>query len=362
MRYRSLVLSASFAVGALVLSLARVPVAGQTSAAAPAKPPAAPAKRHAPLRTSFGKPDLQGVWANNTATPLERLKEFGDRALLTDQEVARLQKRADEIFGSGADAAFGDDFFKAALVEDPKAADRSTRSFDKVTGNYSAVWLVEREFDRRTSLITDPPDGRVPPMTADAQQRQKTAAARYGVGIGPADGPEDRPLSERCITFGIPDTLAGYNSYYQFVQTPTSIAISSERIHDVRLIPLDGRPHLPSDVRLWLGDPRGHWEGDTLVVDTTNFSKKSSFRGSDENLHLVERFTRVNETTMRYEFTVDDPTVWTRSWTAMIPLKRSNDQIYEYACHEGNYALPGVLAGARVQEKASQQPAKTGSR
>src|SRR5205085_12474171 len=142
-----------------------------------------------PPRTAFGQPDLQGIWANNNATPLERLKEFGDRALLTDEEVARLQKRADEIFGNGADAAFGDDFFKAALAEDPSAASASSRSFDKVTGNYSAVWLVEREFDRRTSLITDPPSGRTPPMTAEAQERQKAAAARYGVGLGATDGP-----------------------------------------------------------------------------------------------------------------------------------------------------------------------------
>src|SRR5262249_1126467 len=151
---------------------------------------------------------------------------------------------------------------------------------------------------------TDPSDGKIPPMTAAAQERMKSAAARYGVGLGPADGPEDRPLSERCITFGIPDTLAGYNSYYQFVQTPTSVAILTERIHDVRVIPLNGGPHLPSSVHLWLGDARGRWDGDTLVVDTRNFSEKSSFRGSDENLHLVERFTRVGPKTVNYEFTI----------------------------------------------------------
>jgi hypothetical protein len=363
MRHRSLALLASFGVVSVVVLLTWAQAAGQTSGAAPAKPPAT-AKPYAPPRTSSGQPDFHGVWANNTATPLERLKEFGDRALLTDEEVARLQKRANEIFGSGADAAFGDDFFKAALADDPKAADRSSRSFDKVTGNYSAVWLVEREFDRRTALITDPQNGRMPPLTADAEQRQNAfiAAARSAPATGRADGPEDRPLSERCITFGVPDTLAGYNSYYQFVQTPTYIAILTERIHDVRIIPLDGSPHLPSNVRLWLGDSRGHWEGDTLVVDTTNFSKESGFRQSNEHLHLVERFTRVSPTTLRYEFTIEDPTVWTRPWTAMIPLKISNDQIYEYACHEGNYALPGVLAGARAQEKTGREAVKTGSR
>jgi len=348
MRQRGLVVSVGLAVVVLFVSLARVPIAGQTSAAAGA------AKRYTPPRTEFGQPDLQGVWANNSATPFERLKEFGDRALLTDQEVARLQKRANQIFGSGADAAFGDDFFLAALADDPSAADRSSRSFDKVTGNYSAVWMVQRDFDRRTSLVTDPPNGKIPPMTAEAQKRMAASTAQYGIGLGPTDGPEDRPLSERCITFGFPDTLAGYNSYFQFVQTPTSVAILSERIHDVRVIPIGGGPHLPSNVRLWLGDPRGHWEGDTLVIDTTNFSEKSSFRGSDENLHLIERYTRVGPTTVNYQFTVDDPTVWSRQWTAMIPLQRSNDQVYEYACHEGNYALPGVLAGARMQEKATR--------
>jgi hypothetical protein len=349
MRHRGLAVSAGLAAMIAVVSLARVPVAGQAAAGG-----AGAVKRYTPARTAFGQPDLQGVWANNSATPFERPKEFGDRALLTDQEVARLQKRANEIFSAGADAAFGDDFFLAALADDPNAANASSRSFDKVTGNYSAVWLVERDFDRRTSLVTDPSNGKIPPMTAEAQQRMQATTARYGVGLGPTDGPEDRPLSERCITFGFPDTLAGYNSYFQFVQTPTSVAILSERIHDVRVIPIDAGPHLPSNVRLWLGDPRGHWEGDTLVVDSTNFSAKSSFRGSDENLHLVERYTRVSPTTIEYRFTVDDPTVWTRQWSAMIPLKRSSDQVYEYACHEGNYALPGVLAGARMQERASR--------
>ena len=359
MRHRVFLQSASFAVVLLAFIAVRALVAAQTAGAS--QRPGTPTAYKAP-RTAFGQPDLQGVWANNTATPFERLKEFGDRALLTDEEVARLQRHADEIFGSGADAAFGDDFFKAALADTSVAADRSSRSFDKVTGNYSAVWMVERQFDRRTSLITDPPDGRIPPLTPEAQQRlSQSSAARGVIGIGPANGPEDRPLSERCITFGFPDTLAGYNSYYQFVQSPTYLAVLSERIHDVRVIPLDGRPHPPSSVRLWLGDSRGHWQGDTLVVDTTNFSGRSSFRGSDENLHLVERFTRVNSTTINYEFTVDDSTVWTRPWTAMIPLTHSRDQIYEYACHEGNYALPGILKGARLKDQGAL-PTKTGSR
>jgi hypothetical protein len=331
-----------------VLLLTRVPVAGQSNTAAPKA--SAPAGAYKAPRTADGHPYLTGIWANNSATPLERLPEIKGRALLTDEEVGRLQRKAREIFSSGADAAFGDDFFKAALADDKdKASDRSSRSFDQVTGNYSAVWLVEREFDRRTSLITDPPDGRMPPMTPAAQ---KAFTSDLGAALtGKADAPEDRPLSERCITFGVPDTLAGYNSYYQFVQSKNVIAINTERIHDTRIIRMDGTPHVAKNVKLWLGDSRGHWEGDTLVVDSTNFTAGSSVRGADENLHLTERFTRVSPTKINYEFTIDDPTVWTKPWTAMIPLTQSKDQIYEYACHEGNYALPGVLGGARVKEK-----------
>ena len=348
MRARRLVLPAAFAMMTAVLLLTRMPVAGQSNTAAP-KATAAAGTYKAP-RTADGHPDFNGIWANNSATPLERLPEFKGRAMLTDEEVARLQRKAREIFSSGADAAFGDDFFKAAIADDKdKASDRSSRSFDQVTGNYSAVWLVEREFDRRTSLITDPPDGRMPPMTPAAQ---KAFTTDLGAALtGRADGPEDRPLSERCITFGIPDTLAGYNSYYRFVQSKSAIAINTERIHDTRIIRMDGTPHVAKNVKLWLGDSRGRWEGDTLVVDTTNFAPGSGIRGSDENLHLTERFTRVSPTKINYEFTIDDPTVWTKPWTAMIPLSQSKDEIYEYACHEGNYALPGVLGGARVKEK-----------
>jgi hypothetical protein len=349
---------ASLSASALVMLFlfALQPLAGQT---APGATQATGARAYAPPRTADGQPDLQGVWANNNATPLERPKELGDRAFLTDEEVARLQAKADQIFGNGNDAAFGDDFFKAALADDTsKAADRSFRSFDKVTGNYSAVWLVDRQFDNRTSLITDPKDGRVPPLTPAGQQRM--ASYGGGIGGGAADGPEDRPLSERCITFGLPDTLGGYNSYYQILQTPGYVVIATERIHDARIVPLDGRPHAPSHIRLWNGDSRGRREGNTLVVDTTNFSSKTNFRGSSENLHLIERFTRVSPTTIQYEFTVEDPTTWTRPWTAMIPLKKTEDKIYEYACHEGNTGMEGVLSGARFQD--AQAATKTGSR
>jgi hypothetical protein len=359
MRAKRFVLPGALAMMTAVFLLARVPVAGQSNTAP--REASAPAGAYKAPRTADGHPDLSGVWANNSATPLERLPEFNGRALLTDEEVARLQRKAREIFASGADAAFGDDFFKAALADDTnKASDRSSRSFDQVTGNYSAVWLVEREFDRRTSLITDPPDGHMPPMTPAAQKR---FSADIGAVLnGRADGPEDRPLSERCITFGVPDTLAGYNSYYQIVQSKSAVAINTERIHDTRIIRMDGAPHVAKNVRLWLGDSRGRWEGDTLVIDTTNFAAGAGIRGSDENLHLTERFTRISSTRISYEFTIDDPTVWTKPWSAMIPLSQSKDQIYEYACHEGNYALPGVLGGARVKEKSGAKASASSSK
>jgi len=260
-----------------------------------------------------------------------------------------LTERAGELFAGDGDAAFGDSIFEAVL-SDVKAYTPTT--FDADTGNYNAFWLVDRDFDKRTSLIVDPPDGRLPPLTEEAQKRR----AGYGL-LGrnriPV-GPEDRGLSERCLTFGVPDLLAGYNSYYQILQTPGYVVIAMERIHDARIIPLDGRPHVPQAIRQWHGDSRGRWDGNTLVVETTNFSPKTSFRGSAENLHLVERFTRVAPDTLLYEFTVNDPTTWTGPWTAMIPLKTTADKIYEYACHEGNTGMVGILAGARAQEAVAE--------
>ena len=182
------------------------------------------------------------------------------------------------------------------------------------------------------------------------------------LGDAPLTGPEDRSLSERCISFGVPRLGAGYNSYYQILQTPGYVVIFMETIHDARVIPLDGRPHISQNIRQWHGDPRGHWEGDTLVVDTTNYSPKSYLRGSAENLHVVERFTRVGPRTISYEITVDDPTTWTNAWTAMILLKKTEDSIFEFACHEGNIGMEGILLGARAQEKAAAEAAETESR
>ena len=237
-------------------------------------------------RTLDGQPDLQGTWANNNATPLERPVEFGGRASLTEAEVATLKARSARLFNGDGDAAFGDQLF-ATLLTNP---DKFTSS-DGRTGDYNQFWLPDRVFDNRTSLITDPPDGRIPALTPAAVRRAAAEAAARPVL--PA-GPEDRSLSERCITFGVPRTQPAYMSYYDIVQSRDAVVFRMETIHDARVIPLDGRPHPGRNVRNLLGDSRGHWEGDTLVVDTTNFSPKSNFRGARENLHLVERFTRVS--------------------------------------------------------------------
>jgi hypothetical protein len=285
-------------------------------------------------RTPDGKPDLQGIWTNVTITPLERPREFADKAFLTEQEALQYEKQTREQ--NNADRRDGGAQADVNRAYNDFWYDRGT----KVVGN------------RRTSLIVNPPDGRVPALTAEAQKRQadRLAAARGHQ----FDGPENRGLTERCLvwpTAGPPMMPSFYNNNYQFVQGPGYVAIMVEMVHDVRMIPTDGRPHLPSNVRQWFGDPRGHWEGDTLVVETTNFTDKNSFRGSDENLKLTEKFTRAGPETILYEFTVDDPTAFTKPWTVQIPMNRMQGPIIEYACHEGNYAMTGMLAGARSDEK-----------
>lgn len=344
MERRSIVVSlGALAVVIAVVSLSRSTIAGQApSAGAQANAPAA--KAYVPPRTPDGQPDLQGVWANNDATPLERPKELQGRILLTDAEVAVLKRRAAELFNGETDAAFGDSVYLAVLKEA-----KDFTSTDK-TGNYNHFWIVDREFDNRTALITDPPDGRIPELTPQAKQRQ-AADAEYR-RLHPADGPEDLPLSHRCVTFGVPRLGAGYNSYFQIFQARDHVAIGQETIHDVRLIPLDGRPHVNASVRQWHGDPRGHWEGDTLVVDTSNFSAKSRFQGlSSENLRVVERYTRIGPKTIQWDVTVNDPSTWTKPWTATVLLRSTPDPIYEMACHEGNDGLVGALTGQRALEK-----------
>ena len=305
-------------------------------------------------RTADGQPDLQGVWASDSATPLERPEEFADEAFLTDEELATLQARAAVLFNGETDAAFGDSVFRAVLED---AKDFSSR--DAGTGNYNQFWLIDRWFDNRTSLIVDPADGRLPPLTAEGQARRQARAEARRPRNAPPSGPEDLG-GMRCLGGGVPMTGRGYNSNYQIVQSPGHVAILMEMMHETRIIPLDGRPHLPTTVRSALGDSRGHWEGDTLVVETTNLKAGGRRNGSSSNLQLVERFTRVDRDTLQYEYTMHDPTTWTRPWTARIFMRPApgTGVIYEFACHEGNYAIPNTLRGARAQEKAAEHAAK----
>jgi len=351
----------TLAAALAVAAFAAVSVVAQTgsSPSSTAKTADATTAYVAP-RTPDGQPNLQGSWANNNATPLERPKELEGRELLTEQEVATLKQRAATLFNGETDAAFGDSVFLAA-IKDAK----TFTSTDTQTGNYNHFWIVDREFDNRTALIVDPPNGKIPPLTAQAQKNEAQRAEYRRAH--PYDTPEDIPLSERCVLRGIPLINAGYNSYYQIIQSRDYVVIQLEMMHDARIIPLDGRPHLDANIHQWLGDGRGHWEGDTLVVETTNFKNMpgptSQIRGvtTDANLRLVERFTRVAPDRINYEVRVEDPTVWERPWSFMIPWKETKDSIYEFACHEGNEAMSGTLSGERALEKASEA-AKKGSR
>ena len=325
---------------ALVLAWLPVTLAGQRAAspATPSTPGSTssttrPAKPWTPPRTADGQPDLQGIWDYRSATPLERPAEFRDKEFLTAQEVLDVERRAEERERVG----------RAQSIHPVWWLDYGT----KVVGTH------------RTSLVIDPPDGRVPPLTAAAVQRdaERRAAVR---GRGIADAPEERNLWERCITRGVPEGMLpnAYNNNIQIHQSQGFVVILMEMIHDARIIPLDGRPHLPETIRLWMGDPRGHWEGDTLVVETTNFSEKTNYRGAGANLRLTERFTRVAPDRLEYRFTVEDPTTWTRPWTVEVPMVPSDGEIYEYACHEGNYGMRNMLSNARAEEKEAASTPK----
>jgi hypothetical protein len=335
--------SASGLVIAVAL-LAPAPLAGQTSAAN-----TSPTTSWTPPRTADGQPDLQGVWDYRTITPLERPLALGTKEFFTDEEAANFEKDEnrrqnrdliDPEIGGGQYPAGG------VVPYNEFWYDRG----DKVVGT------------KRTSLIVDPPNGRLPAWTPEGKKRaeQRAEASRQDqLGLPRADSWEDRPLGERCLmgaNAGPPITPAAYNNNIQLFQTPEHVAIVNEMIHETRIIPLDGRPH--GHVPQWKGDPRGHWEGSTLVVDTTNFKRETSLAGSSANMHLVERFTRTGPNTLLYEFTVDDKTTWTRPWTAALPMLKTDVPVYEYACHEANYAMSGILAGARAAEKSAQEAAK----
>ena len=320
-----------------------------------ASPATAQTDRWTPPRAADGHVDLQGIWANNTATPLERPDSLADKETFTDEELARLRESAQRLFGGADDAAFGDGVFNAVLADSDeyKSGDGVTEENPEGTGNYSSVWMVNREFENRTSLITDPPNGKLPALTPTAEVRIEVAAEYRRAH--PADGPEDLTRQVRCITYGIPRVGglgAGYNSYYQIFQTPDYFVMLGEMIHDARVIPISDMPHIGDSVRQWHGDSRGHWEGDTLVVETANFNGKNPIRGSTENMLVTERFTRVDDETIIYRFTIDDEIMWTRPWSAELPMKKTIGPLFEHACHEGNYGLPALLIGARTVEQA----------
>jgi hypothetical protein len=330
--------SLAIAISALVLAL--VPAAGQT----PWKVP----------RTPDGRPDLQGTWSNATITPVERSNDFSS-LVLSEADAARLEK------------AVADRIDRLSEPSDPnrpappKGGDGSTGAAGNV-GGYNNFWIdagtriAVVNGERRSSLVVDPPEGKVPPLTPEAKQRAADRmAARRKVG-GEYDHPELRPLAERCLlsfaSSSGPPMLPNYfyNNNYQIVQTPDHVVILVEMVHDARIVRMNAKEHLPRHIRPWMGDSIGRWEGDTLVVETTNFHPMQIFRGASDNLRVIERFTRIDADTILYKFTVDDPTTFTRQWSGEVPFEATEEPIYEYACHEGNYALSNVLSGERNRE------------
>jgi hypothetical protein len=286
-------------------------------------------------RTPWGQPDLQGVWDFRSITPLQRPEELANKEFLTQSEAAKLEREAVE----------------RNRVLDEQPAERTTVGGD--VGAYNNFWMdrgTTTVGTKRTSLIIDPPNGRIPPMTPEADKR---AAARNSYRRDhPADSWEDRSLADRCMfTTGMPIVPAAYNNNVQLFQTPDHVVILAEMTHTVRIFPLKQRHQ---SIPQWVGNSSAHWEGDTLVVETTNFHEQAGVRGSTPKARLIERLTRVSPTALQYNFTVEDPETWTRPWTAQVLLTKSNEPIYEYACHEGNYAMAGILGGARAAEKAAE--------
>ena len=291
---------------------------------------AAQTRNYTPPRTPDGQPDLQGVWTNITITPLERPANLAGKEFFTPAEARQYEK--DTVERNNADRRDGGAQADLNRAYNDAWYDRGTKVVETL----------------RTSLIINPPDGRIP-------RKAQAGAAVPPAGFGrPPEGPEDRSLPERCIlwpTAGPPMMPSFYNNNYQIVQAPGYVVILVEMIHDARIIPVGNRPHVDAKIPQWMGDSRGRWEGNTLVVETTNFNDKTRFQRSSQNMKLVERFTRTAPDTITYEFTVDDPSAFTQPWTGQIPMKRTEGPLIEYACNEGNYAMEGMLAGARADEK-----------
>ena len=326
------------------LVIAQAPATAQAAAPAnggPATPkPSETAKRGWVVpRTADGQPDLQGFWTNTTYVPLERPKNV-TKEFYTTAEVGEIIKKA---------AAAESEQTEPGTIPDVHY-DFTQFGLDRSQGTIA--------LNLHTSLIVG--DGRLPPLSAEGQKRAAARAEERRRMGGITDAAQNQPLSVRCIIMdriGPPMLAGAYNNNYQIVQIPGYVMILVEMIHDVRIIPLDGRPHLPQEIRQWTGSYRGHWEGDTLVVETRNFNGKNPFQGSSENMRLTERFTRVDANTIRYQFTVDDPSTWTRPWSAEVPWAKTIGPLFEHACHEGNYGLGNILAGARAEEKrAGKQP------
>jgi hypothetical protein len=296
-------------------------------------------------RLADGAPDLQGNWTNATATPMERSSDLGTRRGYTEAEAAAIQKREMDKVAADAEPAKPDAVAVAGALPP--------------VGNYNLFWTergmstTKIDGEYRTSIIIDPPNGRIPPITPEAMHRR--AASRVKTQ-GMADGPEQRSLGERCIlsfgsSAGPPMLPSMYNSNYKIVQSPGFVVIEAEMVHDARIVRIDGQ-HTPSNIKKWMGDSVGHWEGDTLVIETKNMRPEQGFHGGSENMTVVERLTRVSKDQVNYRFTIEDPTSFTAPFTGELAFMAYDDNLFEYACHEGNYALAGIMLGAREDEKA----------
>ena len=322
------------------VSAAAVVAAFALGAAAPAA-----AQTSKVPKTAWGKPDLTGLWDFRTITPLERPANMADKEFLTPAEAAKLEQ---ETIERNAE-------IDSRPAERTSAGGNVDRRQDGTPGFYNNFWLdggTKPVGSLRTSLVVDPTNGKLPPMTPAAQKRAEERRAY--LKEHPADGPEDRSSSDRCIVgfnAGPPLSPGGYNQNMQVVQTKDSVILVTEMVHSARVVYLDGRPPLNVKIRNWSGDARGHWEGDTLVVETTNFRPDRGWRGTSGNMKLIERLTRVDANTLEYKYTVIDPDTWTAPWTAAIPLRLADQPSYEYACHEGNHSMQGILSGQRTEDK-----------